>query len=312
MRAPRALLHRGAGRRQPERPSPAERRPGRSVPVALACGAAGRATTRRRCLRSVGAAANLHAMSVAITIRDVPDEVRDELGRCELARAGKSLQEYLRGMLMDKRRPATRRRRDRARAGAREHDRRARRRRIDPRRPRRLTGGERSRRVRRVGARGAPARLGSGRALGGRRALRRRHRRAGAPELRVREHPPPARARGPGQLRPSRAGPCRHARSGDRALALRAARREDLGASRQPVELRRRLRRAGRAHRAPRSSRSIGASAAHRACAARSRRLQPSSIGTGVAAAHSRCSDQTASSFPAGSAKWKRRPPGNE
>ena len=38
-------------------------------------------------------------MGVAITIRDVPDEVRDELaGRA--ARAGKSLQEYLRGMLV--------------------------------------------------------------------------------------------------------------------------------------------------------------------------------------------------------------------
>jgi plasmid stability protein len=39
-------------------------------------------------------------MSVAITVRDVPDAVRDELaGRA--ARAGKSLQEYLRGMLVD-------------------------------------------------------------------------------------------------------------------------------------------------------------------------------------------------------------------
>lgn len=37
---------------------------------------------------------------VAITIRDVPDEVRDALaGRA--ARSGKSLQEYLRGMLVD-------------------------------------------------------------------------------------------------------------------------------------------------------------------------------------------------------------------
>jgi plasmid stability protein len=39
-------------------------------------------------------------MSVAITIRDVPDEVRDELA-ARAARAGKSLQEYLRGMLLD-------------------------------------------------------------------------------------------------------------------------------------------------------------------------------------------------------------------
>jgi antitoxin FitA len=40
------------------------------------------------------------AMSVAITVRDVPDEVRDELA-ARAARAGKSLQEYLRGMLID-------------------------------------------------------------------------------------------------------------------------------------------------------------------------------------------------------------------
>lgn len=39
-------------------------------------------------------------MSVAITVRDVPDEVRDELA-ARAARAGKSLQEYLRGMLLD-------------------------------------------------------------------------------------------------------------------------------------------------------------------------------------------------------------------
>ncbi|MFW0797000.1 hypothetical protein AAFP30_24555 [Gordonia sp. CPCC 205515] len=39
-------------------------------------------------------------MGVVITVRDVPDAVRDELaGRA--ARAGKSLQEYLRGMLME-------------------------------------------------------------------------------------------------------------------------------------------------------------------------------------------------------------------
>jgi len=38
-------------------------------------------------------------MSVAVTVRDVPDKVRDELaGRA--ARAGMSLQEYLRGMLV--------------------------------------------------------------------------------------------------------------------------------------------------------------------------------------------------------------------
>jgi plasmid stability protein len=39
-------------------------------------------------------------MSVAITVRDVPDEVRDELA-ARAARAGKSLQEYVRGMLVD-------------------------------------------------------------------------------------------------------------------------------------------------------------------------------------------------------------------
>ena len=39
-------------------------------------------------------------MSVAITVRDIPDEVRDELA-ARAARAGKSLQEYLRGMLIE-------------------------------------------------------------------------------------------------------------------------------------------------------------------------------------------------------------------
>lgn len=39
-------------------------------------------------------------MPVAITIRDVPDKVRDELA-ARAARAGKSLQEYLRGMLVE-------------------------------------------------------------------------------------------------------------------------------------------------------------------------------------------------------------------
>lgn len=39
-------------------------------------------------------------MSVAITIRDVPDQVRDELA-ARAARAGMSLQEYLRGMLTE-------------------------------------------------------------------------------------------------------------------------------------------------------------------------------------------------------------------
>ncbi|HWK29155.1 MAG TPA: hypothetical protein VNS09_21515 [Solirubrobacter sp.] len=39
-------------------------------------------------------------MSVAITVRDVPEAVRDELA-ARAARAGKSLQEYLRGMLVE-------------------------------------------------------------------------------------------------------------------------------------------------------------------------------------------------------------------
>ncbi len=37
---------------------------------------------------------------VAITIRDIPDDVRDELA-ARAARTGKSLQEYLRRMLVD-------------------------------------------------------------------------------------------------------------------------------------------------------------------------------------------------------------------
>ena len=39
-------------------------------------------------------------MGVAITVRDVPDDVRDELA-ARAARAGSSLQEYLRGLLID-------------------------------------------------------------------------------------------------------------------------------------------------------------------------------------------------------------------
>lgn len=45
-------------------------------------------------------AARMAAVSVAITVRDVPDHVRDELA-ARAARAGKSLQEYVRGMLVD-------------------------------------------------------------------------------------------------------------------------------------------------------------------------------------------------------------------
>jgi len=39
-------------------------------------------------------------MSKAITIRNVPDEVRDELA-ARAGRAGQSLQEYVRGLLVD-------------------------------------------------------------------------------------------------------------------------------------------------------------------------------------------------------------------
>jgi antitoxin FitA len=39
-------------------------------------------------------------MSVVITVRDIPDAVRDELA-ARAGRAGKSLQEYLRGMFVD-------------------------------------------------------------------------------------------------------------------------------------------------------------------------------------------------------------------
>lgn len=39
-------------------------------------------------------------MGVAITVRDVPDKVRDELA-ARAARAGMSLQEYLRSMLVE-------------------------------------------------------------------------------------------------------------------------------------------------------------------------------------------------------------------
>lgn len=39
-------------------------------------------------------------MSVAITVRNVPDKVRDELA-ARAARAGMSLQEYLRGLLVE-------------------------------------------------------------------------------------------------------------------------------------------------------------------------------------------------------------------
>ena len=39
-------------------------------------------------------------MPVAITVRDVPDEVRDELA-ARASRSGRSLQEYLRAMLVE-------------------------------------------------------------------------------------------------------------------------------------------------------------------------------------------------------------------
>ena len=43
-------------------------------------------------------AATLHLMPVSMTIRDVPDETRDELA-ARAARAGQSLQEYVRAQL---------------------------------------------------------------------------------------------------------------------------------------------------------------------------------------------------------------------
>ena len=39
-------------------------------------------------------------MGVDVTVRDVPDEVRDELA-ARAARSGRSLQEYLKGQLID-------------------------------------------------------------------------------------------------------------------------------------------------------------------------------------------------------------------
>lgn len=42
----------------------------------------------------------MHAMPTSITIRDVPDETRDELAS-RAARSGRSLQEYLRGSLIE-------------------------------------------------------------------------------------------------------------------------------------------------------------------------------------------------------------------
>lgn len=45
-------------------------------------------------------AAKIHTMSVSVTIRDVPDNVRDELA-ARASRAGMSLQQYLRSMLVD-------------------------------------------------------------------------------------------------------------------------------------------------------------------------------------------------------------------
>ena len=41
----------------------------------------------------------MHVMPTSITIRDVPDETRDELA-ARAARSGRSLQEYLRGELI--------------------------------------------------------------------------------------------------------------------------------------------------------------------------------------------------------------------
>jgi plasmid stability protein len=51
-------------------------------------------------LRFSSIAARVQSMTVAITVRDVPDGVRDELA-ARAARAGQSLQEYVRAMLVD-------------------------------------------------------------------------------------------------------------------------------------------------------------------------------------------------------------------
>lgn len=48
----------------------------------------------------------LEVMTVAITVRDVPDAVRDELA-ARAARAGKSMQEYLRMLLVEQTRQPT-------------------------------------------------------------------------------------------------------------------------------------------------------------------------------------------------------------
>lgn len=42
----------------------------------------------------------MHAMPASITIRDVPNQTKDELA-ARAARSGRSLQEYLRGQLID-------------------------------------------------------------------------------------------------------------------------------------------------------------------------------------------------------------------
>lgn len=42
----------------------------------------------------------MHVMTISITVRDVPDETRDELA-ARAARSGRSLQEYLRSSLID-------------------------------------------------------------------------------------------------------------------------------------------------------------------------------------------------------------------
>jgi plasmid stability protein len=72
--------------------------------VTVAVGGEGASTRWESARQSTAPAIYLHCsynhcMSVAITVRDVPDEVRDELA-ARAARAGQSLQEYLRGMLV--------------------------------------------------------------------------------------------------------------------------------------------------------------------------------------------------------------------
>ena len=148
-------------------------------------------------------------MGVAITVRDVPDDVRDELA-ARAARAGKSLQEYLRGMLVaSAARPPVDDVIARARAASRRQGCTSTPRPFLPRET--LTGVERTGRLRRVGARRPAPRRRLYRTLGCRSAHGCRPRRSEHRCLRDREHHPPPRARGSRQRRPGGSGSRRSA-----------------------------------------------------------------------------------------------------